>query len=161
MRTVVKQRGNRGLGTQQDRRRNGLEGEARRRKPVKRMRGMEMEEKNPERKRDRANERKRDGNERETKRDGDLGSAYRSGRVTCVPEVGVLAWTNRRATPLSLPPSSSVSLTLLLYLSPYSSRPSTLPLVLPLASSYSFLVSISTRTDPHAVGTQEIGRAHV
>lgn len=106
------------MGTQQDRRRNGLEGEARRRKPVKRMRGMEMEEKNPERKRDRANERKRDGNERETKRDGDLGSAYRSGRVTCVPEVGVLAWTNRRATPLSLPPSSSVSLTLLLYLSP-------------------------------------------
>lgn len=40
--------------------------------------------------------------QRETKRDGDLGSAYRSGRVTCVPEVRVLAWTNRRATSLSL-----------------------------------------------------------
>lgn len=51
------------------------------------------------------------GRKRERKREGGLGSAYRSGRVTCVPEVGVLAWTNRRATPLSssLSPSPFLS----------------------------------------------------
>lgn len=62
------------------------------------------------------------GGGRETERDGDLGSAYRSGRVTCVPEVGVLAWTNRRATPLSLSLflcfSRSPPLPLSLFLSP-------------------------------------------
>lgn len=46
-----------------------------------------------------------------------MGSAYRSGRVTCVPEVGVLAWTNRRATPVSLSPPLFLSLSPLLPLS--------------------------------------------
>lgn len=64
-------------------------------------------ERESETKRDREGERYREkerAKQRTTERDGDLGSAYRSGRVTCVPEVGALAWTNRRAT-LSLPVS--------------------------------------------------------
>lgn len=64
-----------------------------------------MREREREKGREREGERERErGGERERERG--LGSAYRSGRVTCVPEVGVLAWTNRRATPLS----SSLSL---------------------------------------------------
>lgn len=54
--------------------------------------------------------------ERETEREGDLGSAYRSGRVTCVPEVGVLG-TDQSEGYSSLSPSFSVSLALLLYTS--------------------------------------------
>jgi hypothetical protein len=101
-----------------------------------------------EREREGGRERSRGEGERgeETERDGDLGSAYRSGRVTCVPEVGVLAWTNRRATPLSLSLSASP------LLSPFPSA-SLVPLAHPRCRS-SFhslpLTSISTRTSPHA-----------
>jgi len=96
------------------------------------------------------NERGRERTERKTKRNGDLGSAYRSGRVTCVPEVGVLAWTNRRATPLSLPLS--------LLLSPSSS----ISLLIPLAhlhcrsSSHSLLPTASSFLSRHAqIRTQQ------
>lgn len=105
--TVVRQRENRSWSAK-ERRRNGLEGEAAR--GGSRRENAWNGKKNSEGKREKEREKDEKGTgrepertrQRETKRDGDLGSAYRSGRVTCVPEVGVLAWTNRRATPLSL-----------------------------------------------------------
>jgi len=97
--------------------------------------------------------REREKTERKMKRDGDLGSAYRSGRVTCVPEVGVLAWTNRRATPLSLPlslllsPSSSISLLIpLAHLHCRSSSHSLLPTASSFLSRHAQIRTHQTRT---------------
>lgn len=125
------------------------------------MRGMEMEEKNLRgreigKTRGRGIETRKGEREREraTERDGDLGSAYRSGRVTCVPEVGVLAWTNRRATPLSLP--------LPLFLSLSSST----SLLIPLAhlhcrlSSHSLLPIASSFLSRHAQIRTQQARTH-